>query len=248
MAIEPGHLSAVILAGGKGTRLGSLTMDWPKPMITVEDRPFLGWIILFLYHQGLRHIVVSAGFKAEVIARYLDTISLEGLRLECVIENSPLGTAGAFRHAAATVSLKPAAWLVLNGDSMVLTPLAPLWESLDDSAVSGALLGVHIPDRSRFGALQRNARGELIEFNEKQSGREGLVNAGIYLIRPSLMSSWPPAVPLSFECDLFPRWLRRGERLKVHACSAPFLDIGTPESLAGAGAFIAEHRREIVRA
>jgi len=246
MVIAPAQSSAVILAGGKGSRLGPMTAGIPKPMLPVEGRPFIDWIILFLYGQGLRHIIVSAGHQAQVIAGHVGSIAHEGLVVECVTEASPLGTGGAFRYVTAATDRKPAAWLVLNGDSMIVTPLAPLWACLAEPGVSGALLGVQTPDRARYGALESNDQGDLLAFGEKQGGGRGLVNAGVYLLCPSLVASLPDAENFSLEYDAFPHWLTQGERLKVHACSAPFLDIGTPESLARAGTFVARHRQTIL--
>jgi D-glycero-alpha-D-manno-heptose 1-phosphate guanylyltransferase len=231
-----------------GRRLGPVTASVPKPMLPVAGRPFLDWIILFLYAQGLRHIIVSAGYLAHIISDHLKTIARAGLLVECVTEASPLGTGGAFRHVTATADRKPVGWLVLNGDSLTVTPLAPLWACLAGPDASGAILAVETTDRGRYGSLERNAQGDLLSFGEKRSDGAGLINAGVYLLRPSLVSTLPPAEPSSLECDAFPHWLGRGERLKVHACSAPFLDIGTPESLARAADFIALHKKTILQA
>jgi D-glycero-alpha-D-manno-heptose 1-phosphate guanylyltransferase len=246
MRIAPHQLTAVILAGGSGTRLGPITAQLPKPMVPVADRPFLEWVIHFLRREGLRHILISAGFHAQVLVAFVQQLNLPNVTLECVVEPSPLGTAGGFRYVTQRAGTQPEAWLVLNGDSLVITSLAPLFACLADNDVSGALLGVKTEDRSRYGALHCDSQGRLLRFGEKQAGSPGLINAGVYLLRSRLADSLPQDLPLSFELDVFPNWLREGVRLKTHPCQAPFLDIGTPESLAAATSFVARHKEELL--
>lgn len=246
MRIAPHQLTAVILAGGSGTRLGPITARLPKPMILVEGRPFLEWVIHFLRREGFRRVLVSAGFQAQVMAEFVQRLRIPDVSLECVVEPSPLGTAGGFRYVTGCVGDQPEAWLVVNGDSLVITSLVPLLASLSDDDVSGALLGVKTEDCSRYGALHCDSRGQLLRFGEKELGSPGLINAGVYLLRSHLVIALPPNVPLSFELDVFPGWLRDGVRLKTHSCQAPFLDIGTPESLAAAQSFVARHKEELL--
>jgi D-glycero-alpha-D-manno-heptose 1-phosphate guanylyltransferase len=96
-------------------------------------------------------------------------------------------------------------------------------------------------DASRFGTISQNAAGELSGFNEKKPGA-GLINAGIYLFRDALLNQFPAKEPLSFELDVFPALIGGGRRLKTVTSAAPFLDIGTPESLPQADKFIHDHR------
>jgi NDP-sugar pyrophosphorylase family protein len=132
---------------------------------------------------------------------------------------------------------KSPAWLVLNGDSLALAPLDGMIQSLADPKIEGALLGVPMSDASRYGTVSQNAHGELTGFNEKKSGA-GNINAGVYLFRSSLIETFPAKSPLSFETDVFPSLIAWKVRLKVSVTDAPFLDIGTPESLPLAEHFI----------
>ena len=234
------QITAVILAGGFGTRIRHLLGDLPKPMAPVAGRPFVEWVVRYLQHQGLRSVVLSTGHLAETVERHFQAQPVPGMRVECVPETRPLGTAGGFLNAARASGIPAPAWLVLNGDSLVLAPLAEMILSLEDPAVGGVLLGVQVPDAARYGTLEQDAAGNLTGFQEKRPGA-GVVNAGVYLFRESALAKFPVRDPLSFEKEVFPGLLHGGVRLKVTVVQAPFLDIGTPESLPQAEDFIQDH-------
>jgi D-glycero-alpha-D-manno-heptose 1-phosphate guanylyltransferase len=228
---------AVVLAGGFGTRIRHLHPDLPKPMIPVAGRPFLEWIIRYLTGQGVRHILISTGYRGEIVERHFSGFRVENGWVRCVREPEPLGTAGGFLHAAGVVTSAPDAWLVLNGDTLVPAPLEPLAGALQEADVLGAILGVAVPDATRFGSLRLGEDGELVGFHEKRPGA-GVINAGVYLFRPELVSVVPARRPLSFEADVFPGLIAARRRLKVCLTNAPFLDMGTPEGLASAEDFV----------
>jgi NDP-sugar pyrophosphorylase family protein len=223
-------LTAVILAGGAGTRIRHLAPNVPKPMITVLGRPFIEWIVRYLADQGIPRILISTGFKAEIVEEHFKAHPVKGVTIGCVAEGEPLGTAGGFLNAVRHSNDQPKGWLVLNGDSMALAPLAPLIELLDDPATSGALLGVFVSDAARFGTLQVGAQNKLLGFLEKREGA-GVINAGVYLFRPEVLQLFSDQARLSFELDVFPKLAARDTALKVSVTNAPFLDIGTPETL-----------------
>ena len=230
MSISCDQITAVILAGGLGKRVEHLLPDIPKPMAPVGGRPFLEWIIRYLAAQKIRRVLLSTGHRAEAIERHFQSQPVKGVHVTCLRETRPLGTAGGFLNAIRSVTDHPAAWLVLNGDSLAPAPLGPMFELLDPPKAEGALLAVCVADASRFGTISRNARGELCGFNEKKAGA-GIINAGIYLFRRRVIEHFPYKTPLSFETDIFPALIARGVVLKVCVTNAPFLDIGTPESL-----------------
>lgn len=240
MSVAWNQITAVVLAGGFGTRVQHLLTDVPKPMAPVAGRPFLEWVVHYLVNQGLRDIVLSTGFRAEVIERHFAASPVAGARCQCVRETEPLGTAGGFLHAANSSGLQPAAWLVLNGDSLALADLEPLRRSLDDPALAGAVLGLEVEDASRFGTLATDAHGDLTRFEEKRPGR-AVINAGVYLLRHELLVRFGEQRPLSFEREVFPALIAGGTRVRVHAVECPFLDIGTPETLPEAEAFVRGH-------
>ncbi len=210
-------------------------------MAPVLGRPFLEWVVRFLAAQGIGQFILSTGYRGDVVARHFRTHPVGEVRVRCVPETEPLGTAGGFLNAVKDGADPPPAWLVLNGDSLVLAPLAPLLSALSEPAVSGALLGVRMTDASRYGTIREDAQGALLEFAEKRPGA-GVINAGVYLFRSAALDWFPRKAPLSFEKEVFPELIARGMRLQVCASEAPFLDIGTPESLVQAERFIGEHR------
>lgn len=231
--------AAIILAGGRGTRISHIQPDLPKPMIPVDGRPFLEWVIRYFASQGVHRFVVSLGHLAEVAERYFDERAADALSIKTVRETEPLGTGGGMLFAQqAAADADPL--ILANGDSLVLAPLAGAWQLLDDPTVDGVVLGLDVEDASRYGGLEIDPIGRLLRFREKQPGR-GLINAGVYFFRRRLLASFPVKQPLSMELDVFPELLSKGAKLMTHRCCAPFLDIGTPESLAEAEPFLARH-------
>lgn len=237
MSILPEQTAAVILAGGFGKRVERLLPNIPKPMAPVAGPPFIEWVVRYLAAQHVREIILSTGHLGEVIERHFDSQPVKSARVRCVRETSPLGTAGGFLNAVRASESSPAAWWALNGDSLALARLDMVVASLNEPEITGAILGVQVDDASRFGTIEQNARGELAGFNEKKPGA-GIVNAGVYLFRASTIDQFAGKLPLSFETDVFPALIARRSRLKVCVTKAPFLDIGTPESLPLADCFI----------
>jgi D-glycero-alpha-D-manno-heptose 1-phosphate guanylyltransferase len=234
---------AVILAGGLGTRIRHLLQGRPKPLAEVAGRPFLEWVIRYLAGQGLRRIVLSAGYAGEQIEAFARSFELPGVQVDTVIEPQPLGTAGGFLYAWQARAGDARNALVLNGDSLALVPLAPLFSAAADAPCAGALLAVEVEDASRYGTLVADETGRLQAFAEKRPVTEpGPVNAGVYLLSRAAIASIPVAQsPLSFETQVFPDLLARGERLQVVPARGAFLDIGTEASLARADAFIRDN-------
>jgi NDP-sugar pyrophosphorylase family protein len=254
--MRPEQITAVILAGGFGTRVKHLLGDLPKPMAPVNGRPFLEWVVRYLAAQQIRRVILSTGHLAEIIERHFHSQPVKNVCVSCVPETKPLGTAGGFLNAIRGAAEKPAAWLVLNGDSLAPAPLAQMFQLLDDVETEGAILGVHVADASRFGTISVNDNsgtgfqpvcgsqagslrhyGDLAGFSEKKPGA-GVINAGIYLFRAAVIDLFPDKSPLSFETEVFPALVAEKVRLKVCVTNAPFLDIGTPESLPLAEEFI----------
>ncbi|MBI3853529.1 MAG: nucleotidyltransferase family protein [Verrucomicrobia bacterium] len=240
MKLSPDQVTAVILAGGFGTRLQHLLPNLPKPMAPVAGKPFIEWVVRYLARQGVRRLVISTGYLAEMVARHFRPQPVKGVKVSCVAEAKPLGTAGGFLNAVRVSKGEPVAWLVLNGDSLALAPLRDMFRTLSGSGVEGVVLGVPMADASRYGTITLDAEGGLRSFNEKKPGA-GIINAGVYLFRASAIEVFPARAPLSFEVDVFPALTARQAGLKVCVTQAPFLDIGTPDSLALADSFIRQH-------
>ncbi|MCX8013056.1 MAG: sugar phosphate nucleotidyltransferase, partial [Rectinema sp.] len=149
----------------------------------------------------------------------------------------PLGTAGGFLHALSASGATGSEVLVCNGDSLLLVDLALLFDALRDPSIDGALFAVRVRDAARYGTVRFDDQRSLIGFTEKRPG-QGSINAGVYLFRRATIARFPDRRPLSFEYDVFPSLLADGARFAVVEVQAPFLDIGTEESLAQANDFV----------
>ncbi|MDJ0843129.1 nucleotidyltransferase family protein [Crocosphaera sp.] len=233
-------IAAVILAGGYGTRVKHLLPNIPKPMASVVNKPFVEWIIRYLKQQGITQQMLSTGHLGEAIEEHFKTHQVKGVDIYCCRENEPLGTAGGFINAVQQVKLSPRAWLVMNGDSLIVANFEQLVNYLDDKTVGCVILGVSVDDASRYGSLVFDQSNTLINFAEKKAG-QGVINGGVYLFRHETLEKFPSRVPLSFEYDVFPTLLKKNIKIKVHPIEAAFLDIGTPETLPKAETFIKEN-------
>jgi D-glycero-alpha-D-manno-heptose 1-phosphate guanylyltransferase len=229
--------SAVILVGGRGTRLGSLTDETPKPLLPVAGRPFLLHVLDALQAHGIRRVCLATGYRAE---KFADTLgpSWERLELTYSQEDEPLGTGGALRQALTAIA-QPRVF-VLNGDTLFRADLAALYQVHVEKGAQLSLILRPVDDVSRYGQiLFSEGRAEAIR--EKCSTGPGYINGGIYLIErePLLAETLPER--FSIETDLLPKWIQAG----VVACAtsdAYFVDIGLPAALARADEDLRAHR------
>jgi D-glycero-alpha-D-manno-heptose 1-phosphate guanylyltransferase len=224
---------ALILAGGKGTRLQELVSDRPKPMAEVAGRPFLEWLVLALRRQGVSRVVFSTGHQGAVIERHFQG-GIPGVEVACVREAEPLGTGGGARHALSAVWSSRV--LVLNGDSYCAVDVTHL-ESVHERRCARATMWLSkVDDCRRFGRVVLGPADAVTSFEEKSVSGPGLVNAGVYLFERSVLESIA-AGPASLERDVLPALVGRGLCGVVGA--GPLLDIGTPESYRAAQASFA---------
>ena len=226
-------MSAIILVGGEGRRLRDIAPGVPKPLVMVAGQPFLHWVTRWVVAQGTDHIVFAACHMADQVKDW-SAREKSSAGLQVAVEPELLGTGGAVVFAAR--QHQDDTYLALNGDSATFVSLKPAQNWLKrDPDLDGVIIAKQIADASRFGSLDIGADGLLKGFREKQPGA-GWINAGIYLLKAHLLAL--DVKPMSIEFDCFPRWLAEGARIGVMAAHADFLDIGTPETLAQASAFI----------
>ena len=237
MSVEISQVTAVVLAGGLGTRVRHLLPDLPKPMAPVAGKPFLEWVLRYLAAQGLKRVLISTGYHSEIVAQHFRVSVVKGVQITCVAESEPLGTAGGFLHAVRASGEQPPVWVVLNGDSLIFADLGSAMSEFTQPSCSGVIIGRSVSDTSRYGSLLVGPANELLRFAEKRGGA-GLINSGIYCLRHALLDELQGGSPLSFEKDVFPAAIARGTMLKVVSTVEPFLDIGTPETLPQAEQFI----------
>ncbi len=224
-------MQTLILAGGLGTRLGSLAADTPKPMLEIAGRPFLELQIRYLAGQGISDVVLCVGHLAGRVRAHFGDGSAFGVRIAYALENRQLGTGGAVRNALPLIS--GGSVLICNGDSFVdfdVAALAKLHARLGSLAT---LVLVSVEDPSRFGSVVLGPDGRITRFDEKIGSGAGQVNAGVYLVERRLIEQMPPG-PASLERDVFP--MLTDGRLGGLPVTGRMVDIGTPEALGAARA------------
>ena len=231
-------VTAYILAGGFGTRLRQVVSDRPKVMAEVLGRPFLFHILDRLARLGIAKAVICTGYLAGQLEAAVGP-TYRGLELCFSREDTPLGTGGALRLA---MSRHPAELaLALNGDSLVEADLAAYLDWYGQCGFQAALLLVPVDESDRFGRVEvdggMDSQGRVLAFREKGLAGPGLINAGVYLLRPEALSGIEPGASASIETDVFPQLAQAGS-LGGFQVQGRFLDIGTPESYTVAGRFL----------
>ncbi len=221
----PADVDALILCGGLGTRLRSVVGDRAKPMADVDGKPFLEIVVDRLAAAGLSRFVLCAGHRADTVRGHFRS----GPGREFVVseEPEPLGTAGAFKLGHSVC--RPGPVLALNGDSLCPLDLNALLES---HARTGARATIAVaPSRGRLdgGSVEFAQDRRVTAFREKAVSASAFVNAGVYVLEPSVFDRIPSGRAVSIERETFPALV--GQGLHAFPTDRPVFDIGTPERL-----------------
>jgi D-sedoheptulose 7-phosphate isomerase len=224
---------ALVLCGGQGTRLRSITGERPKSLAPVLGRPFLEWLLLGLRSEGLDQVTLCTGYGHDEIARSIGDGRAIGITVSYSQETSARGTAGAIQGALQGESYDRV--LVMNGDSYCRVRIAELDRVHRATSSCVTMVAVPAQDRARFGSLTLGSDGQVLHLAEKaEATGPGLVNAGVYLISPEVVARIPAEG--SLERDVLPAYVGHGLYGVVGA--GPFVDIGTPESYLAAEATV----------
>lgn len=216
--------SAVVLAGGFGTRLKSISGDTPKPMVDVAGVPFLYRLLKRLEAQGAVRIVLALGYRADYFIERLAKDNPVDCELLYSVEDNPLGTGGAIKKAAEKISED--FFVVLNGDTFSDLDIPEfIVSSSSDRNASLYISGIEVSDVSRYGAMTVAADGRLQKLNEKQASGPAIINSGTYYVENRAIKSFPMSV-FSFENDFVPSVIGS---TYVYNYSGYFIDIGIPE-------------------
>jgi D-glycero-alpha-D-manno-heptose 1-phosphate guanylyltransferase len=225
----------LILCGGLGTRLRSVTGDSPKVMADVQGEPFLDFLLRYLIKQGARRVILCAGYKAEALEKHYQEKFRE-IEICLSIEKEPLGTGGAFKNAQSLIRNDHV--FGLNGDCFTPVNYQKLFSFHKEKKALGTLVAVKIEGNKDFGTIVTNDRDEVVAFKEKFETKEvQFISAGIYCFHKSIFDMMP-ADKFSIEYHLFPKMI--GDRFYGFKVDAPFIDIGTPERFAWAKEHLAE--------
>lgn len=230
------NITAVVLAGGLGTRLQTAVHDRPKILAEISGRPYITYLFDQLIETGILDVLLCTGYMAEQVFEALGD-SYRSLTIRYSRENSPLGTGGALRNALPLISSDPV--IVMNGDSFINTDLGGYvkWFFQKDRNVS--ILLTYVANSSRYGTVILSDDGHLIRFDEKCAGiNPGWINAGVYILKKKQISKIPEKTYYSLEKEFFPKLI--GDKIYGFPCKGSFIDIGTPKSYKQAESFFTE--------
>jgi NDP-sugar pyrophosphorylase family protein len=227
VAATLGAIDAVILCGGKGTRLQSVVANQPKGLAAVNGRPLLDILVDDVIHQGVRRIILCVGHLSEqIIEHFSGRADAEFL---FSAETTPLGTGGAIKHAAGKIRSDP--FLAMNGDSICRVELREFLAFHNSHAADATIVVAPDTERRDAGTIGMGADGRIASFDEKLAAADagtGLINAGIYLFKRELPEAWDRDYPFSLEYDVFPQ-IAAGARCFGFRTANKVVDIGTPE-------------------
>jgi mannose-1-phosphate guanylyltransferase len=221
-----------VLVGGFGTRLRPLTLTSPKQMLPVAGRPMIEDVLAHLRHHGVDEVVLSLGYKPDAFLEAYPDATCAGVRLVYVVEPEPLDTAGAIAFAAREAGIDER-FLVVNGDVLTDLDVSALVAFHEAAGAEGTIALTKVEDPSQFGVVPTEADGRVIAFVEKPPRDEAptdLINAGYYVLEPSVLDRIEPGRKVNIERETFPAMVADG-RLFAVADPAYWLDVGTPERL-----------------
>lgn len=224
---------AIILAGGFGTRLRSVVNDIPKPMAPVNGKPFLEYLLQFLKGSGYRRIILSVGYKHEVVVAYFGS-KFNGVAIEYAVEKEALGTGGGIRLGMEMASSKDV--LVLNGDTFFNVRISNFEQRHKAQKNDLTMAMRRVKDAGRYGAVMLD-QGRILSFEEKRpNAAPGLINGGLYLVNRQTFLASTSAGKSSFETDFLQAQITK-HRFGGYVSEAYFIDIGIPEDYQIANAY-----------
>ena len=224
-------MNAMILAAGRGTRLGALGRTVPKVLVEVGDQLLLARQIQYLMSGGVGRIVINAHHLASQVEAFVAE-QPNAADIDVVVEPELLGTAGGVRNALA--QLGDEAFCVLYGDVIIDEPLGAVSETHRNAEAAATLTVYRTDEVEGKGTVQIARDGTVLAFHEKATSHlddYAYVNAGLYIIDPSLLSDLPEGLALDFGHDVFPAAVARGQTIAAHVLAAPVIDMGTPAML-----------------
>jgi mannose-1-phosphate guanylyltransferase len=221
-------MDAVVLVGGEGTRLRPLTYDTPKQMLPIVDRTLIEHVVSWLGRGGVDRAVLSLGYKPDAFINAFPTGEVDGISLVYAVEPEPLDTAGAIRFAAEAGAVNER-FIVLNGDVLTDFDAAELLRFHDEHSAEASIYLTPVPDPSPFGVVVTDDHGRVSAFIEKPprgTAPTNLINAGTYVLEPSVLDRIPTGRRVSIERETFPA-ISAGGGLFAMASDAYWLDCGT---------------------
>jgi len=226
-------VEAVVLAGGLGTRLRRVVTDLPKPMAPIGNKPFLEYILKYLEKNGIKRVILSVGYKWEIIQEYFG-YEFENIELIYSVEDEPLGTGGAIKKAMNQVENSQV--YIINGDTFFDVNL----KTLDLKDKSKLILSLkHMTDFDRYGCVENDENNLVTAFTEKSYRKSGNINGGIYLASKDIFNEYDLDEKFSFEEFMQENF----KKLQISSTIFDnyFIDIGIPEDYEKAQSEIKNH-------
>jgi NDP-sugar pyrophosphorylase family protein len=223
-------MKAILLAGGKGTRLRPLTIHTPKPIVPIFERPFLHYQLDLLKQvPEIDEVILSLNYQPRRIEEIFGDGSAAGMSLRYVVEPAPLGTAGAVRYAGESLHESV---VVFNGDVLTEVDLAAVIRLHRERRAKATIVLTPVENPSAYGLVETDADGNIRRFLEKPKPDEitcDTINAGIYVLEPDTFDRIPKDTAWSIERSFFPSLIERGETFVAYVYRGYWIDIGTPE-------------------
>jgi mannose-1-phosphate guanylyltransferase len=222
-------MKALVLAGGKGTRLQPVTYSIPKHMVPIVNRPFLQHLLSWLGRSDIDQVVLAVSYLSEIIQGHFREGDQFGARLEYSLEAEPLGTGGAIKYAE---KLFEQTFPVINGDILTDMDVGAVVAFHRERQATATIAVTWVDDPTPYGVVETDAEGRVTAFIEKPRAEDvtsHYINAGVYIFEPSLFDRMPVGRAFSVERELFPQLLAEG--IPVYACPTTgyWLDLGTPQ-------------------
>src|SRR5687768_14175485 len=223
-------MKAILLAGGKGTRLRPLTIHTPKPIVPIFDRAFLHYQIDLLKQvPEIDEVILSLNYQPRRIEEMFGDGAGTGVRIRYVVEPAPLGTGGAIRYAAQGIT---DTIVVFNGDVMTAVDVNGVVQMHRERGAKATIVLTPVDNPTAYGLVETHADGSVKQFLEKPSAEEitcDTINAGIYVLEPDTFDRIPKDVAYSIERGYFPSLIERGDTFVAYIDRGYWIDIGTPE-------------------
>ncbi|NPV53389.1 MAG: NDP-sugar synthase [Firmicutes bacterium] len=220
-------MKALLLAGGLGTRLHPLTYNLPKPMVPVANRPWLEHLLGLLKRHNISEVICSLCYRPEIIMNYFGDGSAFGIRMQYVVEKTPLGTGGAIRFAE---HLLDDTFLVFNADIVTDLDLTSVVNFHKQNKARVTIALTWVDDPTAYGAVEMDRNGRILKFIEKPSKDQittNFVNAGVYVFEPDILERIPRGRPVSLEREVYPSLLDEGVPVYGYGSRFYWMDLGT---------------------
>ena len=235
-------MQAVVMAGGEGSRLRPLTINRPKPMVSIVNKPCLGHIFDLLQRHGINDAFVTLQYLASQIQDSFGDGGSVGMRLKYSVEESPLGTGGSVRQIGDALS---DTFIVISGDALTDIDLPKVIAFHRERKAAVTLTLYHVANPLEYGVVITGEDGRISKFLEKPSWGEvfsDTINTGIYVIEPRVLERYKPGEAFDFSKDLFPALLAEGEPLYGYIASGYWTDVGSISEYARANADLLQGR------